>query len=574
VIDVYRMGPFQSPYSAGGGGGGGSGGGGGHCCADTLHRKEHQEDVVHHNHHHRPMACSSRMRSYVVVVVVVVYLLHFQSITYSHGYSIVHSVLRRMDTTTTTTSLPYQIRSGPPHWLCRPDGRWRFRVDPSAPPTRAPNKLFMEEDHPHHSLSSPSFALSTTINNTINTSDSFNVTASSKPTTTTTTTTSSSPLQLPRHIALVCDGNTRWAQQHHVPTAEGHARGAQRTLQVIRYLQQQLQQQQQQQQLHQNRDAEFRQHTPLSPPAQPTTNPTPAATTAPTTTTTTIIPTTRNAVTHVTFYVFSTENWSRPHDEIQDIFRVVERTAQTWYDSLLLLSTQNRSTNSTSSSTSNNHTTHPDHSSNVNIVFQTIGDLQDVRIPASLRTVLYQLQERTSTMAAAAAATSSVSSCCCCSLTVCLAINYGGRQDIVRASQRLVLQMLQPRTEPTTEPTTRDVQPNTTISATNTTTTTTTASIESIPTATTTFTKEQIEEWITVTSLSSCLDTATLPDPDLLIRTSGESRLSNFMLWNVAYTELYFTTTLWPDWDTDQLQQAMDWYTQRQRRFGQRPSGS
>jgi undecaprenyl diphosphate synthase len=451
-----------------------------------------------------------------------------------------------MDTAIRTTSLPYRIRSGPTLWLYRPDGRWRFRVDPSAPPTRAPNKLFMEEYHSHHSLSSPSLAVSTTINNTINTSNSLNVTASSKPTTTTTTI--ASPHQLPRHIALVCDGNTRWAQQHQVPTAEGHARGAQRTLQVIRYLQQQLhkqqqqQQQQQQHQSHQNRDSEFHPHTP--PPPQPTST----TATAPTTTTT-IIPTTTNAVTHVTFYVFSTENWSRPHDEIQDIFRVVERTAQTWYDSLLL---------------------HPDHSSNINIVFQTIGNLQDVRIPASLRTVLYQLEERTSTMAAATAATSvssSSSSCCCCSLTVCLAINYGGRQDIVRASQRLVLQMLQQPTNTTT----RDLQPNT-LSATNTTTTTTT-SIESIPTATTTFTKEQIEEWITVTSLSSCLDTATIPDPDLWIRTSGESRLSNFMLWNVAYTELYFTTTLWPDFDTDQLQQAIDWYTQRQRRFGQRPPG-
>jgi undecaprenyl diphosphate synthase len=516
VIDVYRMGPFQSPYSA-------DGGSGGHHRTDTFHRKGHQENVFHHNHHHRPMACSSRMKSYVVVVVVV-YLLHFQAITYSHGYSIVHSVQR----------------IGPP-WLCRPDGRWRFSVDPSSPPTRAPTKLFMEEDHPHHSLSSPSLALST-VNNTINTSDSFNVPASQSPPTTTIT----SPPQLLRHIALVCDGNTRWAQQHHVPTAEGHARGAHRTLQVIRYLQQQLQQQQQQQS-HQNFDPEFHPHAhapPPPPPPQPTRNPT----TAPTTTTTTTIPTTMNAVTHVTFYVFSTENWSRPHDEIQDIFRVVERTAQTWYDSLLLL--------------------HPDPPSNINIVFQTIGNLQDVRIPASLRTVLYQLEERTSTMAATAASSSSVSSSSsCCSLTVCLAINYGGRQDIVRASQRLVLQMLQQCTNTTTDTTTRDSKQNT-ISATNTTTTSTIESIESIPT--TTFTKEHIEEWITVTSLSSCLDTATLPDPDLLIRTSGESRLSNFMLWNVAYTELYFTATLWPDFDTDQLQQAMDWYTQRQRRFGQR----
>ena len=61
------------------------------------------------------------------------------------------------------------------------------------------------------------------------------------------------------------------------------------------------------------------------------------------------------------------------------------------------------------------------------------------------------------------------------------------------------------------------------------------------------------------------------PDPDLFIRTGGEQRISNFLLWNLAYTELYFTDTLWPDFDAASLQEALSWYAQRQRRFGRTP---
>jgi undecaprenyl diphosphate synthase len=61
------------------------------------------------------------------------------------------------------------------------------------------------------------------------------------------------------------------------------------------------------------------------------------------------------------------------------------------------------------------------------------------------------------------------------------------------------------------------------------------------------------------------------PDPDLFIRTGGEQRISNFLLWNLAYTELYFTDTLWPDFDTAALEEALSWYAQRQRRFGRTP---
>jgi undecaprenyl diphosphate synthase len=64
------------------------------------------------------------------------------------------------------------------------------------------------------------------------------------------------------------------------------------------------------------------------------------------------------------------------------------------------------------------------------------------------------------------------------------------------------------------------------------------------------------------------LSTANMPDPDLLIRTGGEQRISNFLLWQVAYSELYVTSVLWPDFDTTQLTIALNWYQTRQRRFG------
>jgi undecaprenyl diphosphate synthase len=68
--------------------------------------------------------------------------------------------------------------------------------------------------------------------------------------------------------------------------------------------------------------------------------------------------------------------------------------------------------------------------------------------------------------------------------------------------------------------------------------------------------------------LAAHLSTANLPDPELLIRTGGESRISNFLLWQTAYTELYFTDLHWPDFDEAALRNALSWYTQRVRRFG------
>lgn len=75
---------------------------------------------------------------------------------------------------------------------------------------------------------------------------------------------------------------------------------------------------------------------------------------------------------------------------------------------------------------------------------------------------------------------------------------------------------------------------------------------------------------ITEDVISAHLHTAKIPDPDLLIRTGGEQRLSNFLLWQSAYTELYFTDTLWPDFKAEHLDKAVEWYSQRERRFGKR----
>ncbi len=73
---------------------------------------------------------------------------------------------------------------------------------------------------------------------------------------------------------------------------------------------------------------------------------------------------------------------------------------------------------------------------------------------------------------------------------------------------------------------------------------------------------------ITEQGLTAYLSMADAPEPDLFIRTGGEQRISNFLLWQLAYTELYFTPTLWPDFDTDEFNRAMAWYRQRERRFG------
>lgn len=114
-------------------------------------------------------------------------------------------------------------------------------------------------------------------------------------------------------------------------------------------------------------------------------------------------------------------------------------------------------------------------------------------------------------------------------LCLSLAINYGGRWDICRAAQQVA----------------REVK----------------AGLIG-------------EDEITSEIFASHLSTAGLPDPDLLIRTGGESRISNFLLWQLSYAELYFTDVLWPEFGAGELQDALNWYSGRQRRFGKVSSSS
>jgi undecaprenyl diphosphate synthase len=140
------------------------------------------------------------------------------------------------------------------------------------------------------------------------------------------------------------------------------------------------------------------------------------------------------------------------------------------------------------------------------ILLRAIGDLQ--RLPENVQRELVWAEETTREGAR---------------MTLSLALSYGGRSEIVHAAQSLAQDLLAGKLRP---------------------------------------------DEITPESFSSRLYTAGMPDPDLLIRTSGEYRLSNFLLWQTAYTELYFTDTLWPDFREDEFIKALQEYQHRDRRFG------
>ena len=112
-------------------------------------------------------------------------------------------------------------------------------------------------------------------------------------------------------------------------------------------------------------------------------------------------------------------------------------------------------------------------------------------------------------------------------MTLVVAIAYGGRWDVVMAAREVARRCLSAGLQP-----------------------------------------EDVDE----RTLGACMSLAELPDPDLLIRTGGEQRISNFLLWNLAYTELYFSAALWPDFDDAELGAAFEQYSGRQRRFGRTPS--
>lgn len=182
---------------------------------------------------------------------------------------------------------------------------------------------------------------------------------------------------------------------------------------------------------------------------------------------------------YLTLYAFSTENWSRPESEVSVLMELF----------LISLDKEVKKL----------------HKNNIRVRF--VGDL------SRFETKLQQA------MSAAEALTQANTQ-----LNLQIAVNYGGRADIVNAVQRIA---------------TRTAEHSLSVA--------------------------DIDEALIADNLYAPF----LPDVDLMIRTGGESRISNFLLWNAAYAELYFSDTLWPDYDESALNKALKWYAGRERRFGQ-----
>ena len=237
------------------------------------------------------------------------------------------------------------------------------------------------------------------------------------------------PARLPAHIAIIMDGNGRWAGQRRLPRVAGHKAG-------------------------------------IGPVRS------------------TVETCARLGVKVLTLYAFSIENWKRPRAEVETLWRLLR-----YYLKQEL----------------------PDLQKN-DIRLQAIGRLE--ALPPQVRRELESVVEATASNRG---------------LLVNLAINYGGRAEIVDAINS-ILDMA--RLD---------------------------GSIASL----------KLDEDL----ISTCLYTASCPDPDLLIRTSGEMRISNFLLWQIAYAELYVTETLWPDFTRTDLLQAVLEYQKRDRRYGGLSSG-
>ncbi len=225
--------------------------------------------------------------------------------------------------------------------------------------------------------------------------------------------------RLPAHVAVIMDGNGRWAAQRHLPRVEGHRAGIDAVRDVVE-------------------------------------------TSA------------RLGVEVLTLYAFSVENWKRPPAEVSVLMGLLKR--------YLRLELENLQAN--------------------DIRFQVIGRPED--LPADVQRELDAGQERTSANGG---------------MLFNIALNYGGRAEIVEAARRAIRQGLEP---------------------------------------------SELDEQ----RFGDLLYTAGQPDPDLLIRTSGEMRVSNFLLWQIAYAEIWVTETLWPDFRARHLLQAILDYQKRERRYG------
>jgi len=233
----------------------------------------------------------------------------------------------------------------------------------------------------------------------------------------------SAPADVPRHVAIIMDGNGRWAAARGLPRGEGHRRGVEALRRVVRGA------------------GEL-------------------------------------GISYLTIFSFSSENWSRPAEEIGDLFGLLRRFIRNDLADL--------------------------HRDGVRV--RIIGERGG--LDPDIVALLTEAEELTRNNTR---------------LTLVVAFNYGSRQEIARAAQRLAQEVASGERDPTT---------------------------------------------IDAAAIESYLDTSELPDPDLIIRTSGEQRLSNFLMWQAAYSEFVFVPVHWPDFDKAALSNAINEYARRERRFG------
>jgi undecaprenyl diphosphate synthase len=227
----------------------------------------------------------------------------------------------------------------------------------------------------------------------------------------------------PRHVAIIMDGNGRWAAARGLPRFEGHRRGLEAVRRIVR-----------------------------------------AAGDL--------------GIEVLTLFSFSTENWNRPAQEVSDLMGLLKRFIRNDLADL--------------------------HQRGVRV--RIIGRKDNLA-----QDILHLLQEAEDLTRANQA------------MTLVIAFNYGARQELASAMQKLALKIAQGHMQP------GDINPD---------------------------------------QIADHLDTADLPDPDVIIRTSGEQRLSNFLLWQAAYSEFVFVPSHWPDFDRDTLESALQQFAARDRRFG------
>ncbi len=233
------------------------------------------------------------------------------------------------------------------------------------------------------------------------------------------------PDQIPQHVAIILDGNGRWAKENGKLRQQGHKAGADNVETINDAL-------------------------------------------------------TEMGAKYLTVYAFSTENWKRTEDEVSYLMGLMKRYLIKNKKDAIARRTRIR----------------------------IIGDKS--RLAPDLRELMEEVERDTAHLDR---------------FNLTFAINYGGRDEIVRAAKALARKAQNGELDP---------------------------------------------ETITEETFASYLDTAGMPDPDLMIRTSGEERTSNFLPWQLAYSELYFTPVYWPDFTVDELKKAIVSYAGRQRRFGGR----